>query len=46
MIKMWKQDIPFLRQAKHLQEQGYTILMYDMRNHGESDLGTCPERYL
>jgi len=37
MIKMWKEDISFLRQAKYLSEQGYTVLMYDMRNHGESD---------
>lgn len=42
MIKMWKEDISFLRQAKYLSEQGYTVLMYDMRNHGESDSGTCP----
>ena len=39
MIKMWKEDISFLRQAKYLNERGYTVLMYDMRNHGESDLG-------
>jgi alpha-beta hydrolase superfamily lysophospholipase len=42
LIKMWKEDISFLRQARHLSENGYTVLMYDMRNHGESDLGTCP----
>ena len=42
MIKMWKEDISFLRQAKYLNEKGYTVLMYDMRNHGESDPGTCP----
>ncbi|MBX2853067.1 MAG: lysophospholipase [Phycisphaeraceae bacterium] len=42
MIKMWKQDISFLRQAKHLREQGYSVLMYDLRNHGESDSGSCP----
>ena len=42
LIKLWKEDISFLRQAQYLSEQGYTILMYDMRNHGESDLGTCP----
>lgn len=41
-IKMWKKDISFLRQAKHLCEQGYSVLMYDMRNHGESDQGRCP----
>ena len=39
-IKMWKEDISFLRQARYLNERGYTILMYDMRNHGESGLGT------
>ena len=42
LIKLWKEDISFLRQAQYLSERGYTILMYDMRNHGESDLGTCP----
>ena len=41
-IKMWKQDIPFLRQARHFVDQGYSVLMYDMRNHGESEHGTCP----
>ena len=42
LIKMWKSEISFLRQAKHLSEQGYTVLMYDMRNHGGSDPGTIP----
>lgn len=42
LIKLWKEDISFLRQARYLNEQGYTVLMYDMRNHGESDLGTSP----
>ena len=42
MIKMWNEDISFLRQARHLIEHGYTVLMFDMRNHGESDPGTCP----
>jgi pimeloyl-ACP methyl ester carboxylesterase len=42
LIKMWKEDISFLRQARYLNEQGHTVLMYDMRNHGESDPGTCP----
>ena len=41
-IKMWKEDISFLRQAKHLADNGYSVLMYDFRNHGESDLGRCP----
>ena len=34
--------IQFLRQAKYLNEAGYTVLMYDFRNHGESDRGTIP----
>ncbi|ANM29745.1 alpha/beta hydrolase [Acidobacteria bacterium Mor1] len=42
LIKMWKRPIAFLRQARHFQQNGYSVLMYDMRNHGESDLGTCP----
>ena len=42
MIKMWKENISFLRQAQSLSGQGYTVLMYDLRNHGESDQGTCP----
>ena len=42
MIKMWDQDIEFLNQAKYLVEAGYSVLMYDFRNHGNSDPGTCP----
>lgn len=41
-ITPWKQDIKFLRQAQYLVEQGYSVLMYDMRGHGESDLGPTP----
>lgn len=41
-IKPWKEDIEFLRQAKYLVDQGYSVLMYDMRGHGESDLGPIP----
>ena len=41
-IKPWKEDIGFLRQAKFLSEQGYSVLMYDLRGHGESDIGTIP----
>ena len=39
MIKLYKKSIPFLRQAKHLVEQGYSVLMYDLRNHGNSGKG-------
>ena len=42
IIKPWKQNISFLRQAKQLVSMGYSVLMYDMRNHGESDTGTTP----
>ena len=41
-IKPWKQDISFLRQAKYLADHGYSVLMYDFRGHGESDIGTTP----
>lgn len=41
-IKPWKEDIQFLRQAKYLTDQGYSVLMYDLRGHGESDLGPTP----
>ncbi|MEM9556790.1 MAG: alpha/beta fold hydrolase [Acidobacteriota bacterium] len=42
LIKMWKTPIAFLRQAKYFAEHGYSVLMYDLRNHGESGLGSCP----
>jgi pimeloyl-ACP methyl ester carboxylesterase len=42
MIKMWDTDIEFLNQAKYLVDAGYSVLMYDFRNHGESGAGTCP----
>lgn len=42
MGKMWKEDISFLRHARYLTEKGYSVLMYDFRNHGNSESGTCP----
>ncbi len=42
LMKGYHKDIEFLRQAKYLNEAGYTVLMYDMRNHGESSKGTVP----
>lgn len=42
MGKMWKEDISFLKHAKYLVDRGYSVLMYDFRNHGNSDKGTCP----
>ncbi len=34
---LWTSDIRFLDQAKYLVNSGYSVLMYDMRNHGESE---------
>ncbi len=39
---MWKTDISFLNQAKYLVDAGYSVLMYDLRNHGNSEVGTNP----
>jgi len=40
--KMWDENISFLKIAKHMVERGYSMLMYDFRNHGNSDAGTIP----
>ncbi|KMW59065.1 hypothetical protein AIOL_004046 [Candidatus Rhodobacter oscarellae] len=42
MMAPWKQDIKFLRQAKHFADNGYSYLMFDLRGHGASDLGPNP----
>lgn len=42
LIKPWKKNINFLRQAQHLAERGYSVLMYDFRGHGKSDIGAKP----
>ena len=34
---LWTSDIHFLDQAKYLVGAGYSVLMYDMRNHGNSE---------
>lgn len=34
---LWDKDIHFLNQTKYLVEAGYSVLMYDMRNHGNSE---------
>ena len=39
---LWTSDIHFLNQAKYLVEAGYSVLMYDLRNHGESGTGSNP----
>ncbi len=42
MGKMWPENIAFLKDAKYLVSKGYSVLMYDFRNHGNSDKGSCP----
>ena len=39
---LWTSDIHFLNQAKYLVEAGYSVLMYDLRNHSKSGAGTIP----
>ena len=38
--KMWQEDIPFLKHIKYLVDKGYSVFMYDFRNHGTSGTGT------
>jgi len=37
----YNQDVEFIPVAKHLVNEGYNVIMYDQRNHGES--GLSPE---
>ena len=37
---LWNDDIHFLNQAKYLVDAGYSVLMYDLRNHGNSEQGS------
>jgi len=39
--KMWQEQIHFMKHVKYLVNQGYSVLVYDFRNHGESGTGTC-----
>ena len=34
---LWTSDIHFLNHTKYLVDAGYSVLMYDMRNHGNSE---------
>lgn len=38
--RMWTEDIPFMKHVKYLVDEGYSVLVYDFRNHGDSDAGT------
>ena len=39
---LWTSDIHFLNQAKYLVEAGYSVLMYDLRSHGNSGSAESP----
>ena len=36
LTKLYNKEVEFLKTAKHLQKEGYWVLMFDFRNHGES----------
>ena len=35
--KLYNEEIDFLKTARHLHDECYNVLMFDFRNHGESD---------
>jgi pimeloyl-ACP methyl ester carboxylesterase len=35
--KLFDEEVEFLKVAWHLHKEGYSVLMFDFRNHGESD---------
>ena len=35
--KLYNEEIEFLKVSRHLHNEGYSVLMFDFRNHGESD---------
>jgi len=39
---LWTSDIHFLNHAKYLVEAGYSVLMYDLRSHGDSGSAESP----
>ncbi|NHK31170.1 MAG: alpha/beta hydrolase [Asgard group archaeon] len=42
LLKPYNKKIEYLKTVKHLVNEGYTVLMYDLRNHGNSEKGTIP----
>ena len=36
LTKLYNKEIEFLKTAEHLHNTGYSVLMFDFRNHGES----------
>lgn len=41
LIGRYDKKIEYLNTVKHLVNAGYSVLMYDLRNHGHSGKGTC-----
>lgn len=37
LFKLYNKEVEFLKTARHLHDAGYNVLMFDFRNHGESD---------
>jgi alpha-beta hydrolase superfamily lysophospholipase len=37
LSKLYNEEIEFLKVAQHLHKEGHWVLMFDFRNHGESD---------
>jgi pimeloyl-ACP methyl ester carboxylesterase len=42
LTKLYNEEVEFLKTARPLHEAGYGVLMFDFRNHGESD--PCPNK--
>lgn len=36
LTKLYNKEIQFLKTAQHLHQEGYWVIMFDFRNHGES----------
>ncbi|MBN1190504.1 MAG: alpha/beta hydrolase [Dehalococcoidales bacterium] len=42
LTKLYNREVQFLKTAAHLNKEGYRVLMFDLRNHGES--GPAPNK--
>ncbi|NHJ87968.1 MAG: alpha/beta hydrolase [Asgard group archaeon] len=42
ITRPYNKKIEYMYTIKHLINEGYTVLMYDLRNHGNSEKGTIP----
>ncbi|NHJ87092.1 MAG: alpha/beta hydrolase [Asgard group archaeon] len=42
LLKPYNKKIEYLNTVKHLVNEGYSVLMYDLRNHGNSEKGIIP----